>query len=394
MFERLKEAIASLSGAVGELDDSRLTGEAAMELVDLCAAAERKLAAARAIATQRVDASKAWQRNGHRSTAEWIAAATGTFIKNAVDAVDTARRLEDLSLVRSEFKAGRLSEEQVRTIAEAAHGSPAHERHLIAAAQTETVKTLRNECMKIKNASSDELERLKKQHERRYAKTWVEADGCVRLDARFAPEPGVQVLAAVEAAKDRIFHQARRNGRRESHAAYLADAVVELITAQRDGDAAFGPKAMVKVVVDYDVLTSGVASAEQTCHVEGIGPIPATTAQALAKDSILKVLVRKGGDVAAVSRAKRTIPARLREALAVRDPKCVIDRCDEERRLEIDHVIPVAIGGKTELKNLARLCHHHHFLKTYCGYRLSGRPGAWRWETPSDLEGARPPPAG
>ena len=393
MFEEMRDAIQALSSAVDGIDESRLTGASAAQLVTLCASAERKLAAARLMATRRVDETKAWQREGHRSAAAWVAATTGTFIKNAIDAVETARRLDDLPLVAGEFRSGRLSEEQVRHIADAAHDSPEHERSLIACAQSQTVKTLREDCRKVKDATDDERARLRRLHERRYARTWLEADGCVRLDARFAPEAGVQVLAAVDAAKDRIFRSARRAGRREPHSAYMADAVAELIIAGTGGGSA-GPKALVKVVVDHDVLVSGVATATSTCHVPGVGPIPAATAQALAQDAILHVLVRKGGDVVAVTSAERTIPKRLREALEVRDPTCVVVGCDEDRRLEIDHVNPMANHGRTELKNLARLCHHHHFLKTCCGYRLTGGPGGWRWVTPSDLEGARPPPDG
>ena len=39
--------------------------------------------------------------------------------------------------------------------------------------------------------------------------------------------------------------------------------------------------------------------------------------------------------------------------------------------LEIEHVIPVADSGPTELENLALLCSHHHFLKTYEGWNLT-----------------------
>ena len=38
--------------------------------------------------------------------------------------------------------------------------------------------------------------------------------------------------------------------------------------------------------------------------------------------------------------------------------------------LEIDHIVPFAEGGPTTLDNLALLCHHHHFLKTYEGWTL------------------------
>ena len=39
--------------------------------------------------------------------------------------------------------------------------------------------------------------------------------------------------------------------------------------------------------------------------------------------------------------------------------------------LEIDHVDPWALGGATELDNLALLCTHHHRLKTYEGWVLA-----------------------
>ncbi len=122
--------------------------------------------------------------------------------------------------------------------------------------------------------------------------------------------------------------------------------------------------------------------------------MPAATARALAGDAILKVIVTEGTDVRAVSKTTRTIPTRLRSALEARDRMCVVPACDQTRRLEIDHIAPFADGGPTSLANLARLCRVHHFQKTHLGYLLSGTPGAWTWETPSDQEGARPPPDG
>jgi hypothetical protein len=54
--------------------------------------------------------------------------------------------------------------------------------------------------------------------------------------------------------------------------------------------------------------------------------------------------------------------------------------------LEIDHVLPVTENGPTTLDNLALLCHHHHFLKTFGGWTLERVDGAdpehpnWRFE--------------
>ena len=331
---------------------------------------------------------------GHRSAADWIAAATGSHISDAVEMLQTARRLEELPLIRGAFRAGELSEEQARVISEAAYADPRRERELIAAAHAETVKTLRVECKRVKNAAAaDERARLEAIQRRRYMTSWVEADGAVRIDARLTPLDGAEVLAAVEQAKNKIFQTARREERRESSGAYMADALVQLVTSgAAGGDTASGPRAMVNVFVDHQALTSGIASAGDVCEIEGIGPVPAATAQALLSDSILKVVVTDGVDVRAVSKTTRTIPARVRTAILARDRTCVVPRCDQTRRLEIDHIKPIAERGPTELANLARLCRTHHFQKTTLGYRLSGTPGNWTWETPSDQEGARPPP--
>lgn len=119
-------------------------------------------------------------------------------------------------------------------------------------------------------------------------------------------------------------------------------------------------------------------------------------ARRLANDAFLKLLLTDGTDVRAVAHGGRTIPARLRTALEARDPTCVV--CDVRHGLEIDHVIPFAEGGPTTLENLARLCRHHHYLKTHRDYRLGGGRGHWTWtgpEAPSrshgDSEGRAPP---
>lgn len=139
---------------------------------------------------------------------------------------------------------------------------------------------------------------------------------------------------------------------------------------------------MVRVLVDHSALVRGHTVAGETCEIEGVGPVPVATARALAADSILAAIVADGFDIKSISHLGRTIPARLRTALEKRDPVCVVPGCNNRRFLEIDHIRGFAEGGPTCLDNLARLCGHHHYQKTYLGYRLLGPPGAWRWEPP------------
>src|SRR5438874_6035512 len=198
MFEGLEVAVTELDHALNDVDLCRLGGLEALRLVDLCSRAERLLAGTRALAVRRVEETKAWQRDGHRSAGDWMAAATGSHVSDALEMLQTARRLEELPLIRSAFRAGELSEEQVRVISDAAYVDPRREHDLIAAARAETVKALKVECKRVKDAVLDERERLASIHKRRYFRSWIEADGAVRLDARLTPGDGAEVLAAVE----------------------------------------------------------------------------------------------------------------------------------------------------------------------------------------------------
>jgi uncharacterized protein DUF222 len=207
----------------------------------------------------------------------------------------------------------------------------------------------------------------------------------MRLEARLTADAGARVLAGLEPHKERIFSEARKEGRRESSEAYAADALVAL-TEESSGSGRSGPRATVHVRVDHSALMRGHAVDGETCEIPGVGPIPVAAARSLATDAFLKVLVTKGADVTAVAHVGRTIPSKVRTALEVRDPICVVRGCDVRRGLEIDHIVPFAGGGPTTLGNLARLSSFHHYLKTYHRYRLAGSAGEWTWSGPD------PPP--
>lgn len=59
--------------------------------------------------------------------------------------------------------------------------------------------------------------------------------------------------------------------------------------------------------------------------------------------------------------SSRYIPSELRRAVWIRDKsRCVYKNCHSTRFLEIDHIVPIAQGGRTELANLRLLCHAHN----------------------------------
>jgi len=130
------------------------------------------------------------------------------------------------------------------------------------------------------------------------------------------------------------------------------------------------PPATVIVRVDLAALRRGRARPGELCELDGLGPVPVPVATGLVDDAFLALVFTEAGDIRAVSHLGRTINRRLRTALAVRDRRCVVPGCPVAYGLEIDHVHPLESGGRTELSNLALLCHHHHRMKTYDGWVL------------------------
>ena len=130
------------------------------------------------------------------------------------------------------------------------------------------------------------------------------------------------------------------------------------------------PGATVLVRVDLAALRRGRARPGELCELDGLGPVPVPVAAGLVDDAFLALVFTEAGDIRAVSHRGRTINRRLRTALALRDRRCVVPGCPVAYGLEIDHVRPLESGGRTELDNLALLCHHHHRMKTYDGWVL------------------------
>jgi len=370
VFEEVRHAVAALERVARELDPSLLDGHDAADLFEAFGRGERVCAAAKALLARRVDETGVWRDNGHRSAAHWVAEATGETIGAAARALETARALDEFPATADAFRAGELSEVQAAEITSAAASDSNAEAALLASAAETGVKGLRDRCREVRaGAEENDQAWARRLHAQRRAHEWTDPDGTYRLEARLAPDAGARFSSAWRGHVDRIFQDARRAGRREPRAAYAADALVAL--------ASEGPCKPVQVsaVVDSAALARGHTEPGERCEISGVGPAPVTTARALLDDSVVSVLVRDGDDITAVSRPTRTIPAKLRRALEARDPKCPVKGCANDQFLEIDHIVPLAEGGRTELANLWRPCSHHHDLKTYFGWKVVGENG-------------------
>lgn len=445
----LSAAVDAISEFVSDFEPGRYSGPDAASLVEVFTRAERLAAAGKTLAATRAAAANCHQIAGQRSAAHWLAGVTGESVGQAIDVLALGETLEAHPGVGEAYRSGKLSPSGAKAVAGAVAVNPASEGELLKVAEEDTLRRLRDRCLRAKaqgRSSFDAGRAYEAIRAARFCRTWTDAEGAFRLDALLTPDAGASLQAALTTESTRIFQQARAAGIREPRAAYGADALVALVTgrgvigpnrtaslAPERGDSAGAgavsgagagadrgtsssgssrstssdtecrspdPKAMVHLRVDLDALRRGSLREGELCQIPGVGPVPIETARQLMGDAITELVITNGIDVTTICHLGRSIPTPLKTALIERDETCVVPGCDVATGLEIDHwAVSFADGGPASLENLARLCGHHHYLRTHKGFHLEGGPGRWGW-TPPDSQGrspttacTRPPPS-
>src|SRR5580704_9197516 len=370
----LLAAVEVIASFVAGFEPARFGGEDAAILVAAFTRGERLCGAGKTLAATRVVESHTHERSGHRSGPHWLASVTGGSVGDASDLLRLGGSLEHHPAVEEAFRDGRLSSERAALVAGAARVNPGREGDLVAGAERDTLRQLKQRCLAAK------------------------AEGRSARDERAAHE-------ALRADSNRCFERARTAGAHEPAEAYAADALVALVT----GRGLLGPGATAdpptgdpptagpgatrapdpKARVHLDALRRGSLGPGEVCEIPGVGPVPVQTARDLLGDALCDLVITNGVDVTTVCHLGRSIPTALDTALLERDRHCVVPGCDQTEGLERDHwIVAFAQGGPATIENLARLCGHHHYLRTHKGFELLGGPGRWRWLPPTT---PRPP---
>src|SRR6478735_4392811 len=246
----------------------------ALAMVPLFVQLENLGAAGKALTADRVAGTDLWQKLGFPSMAACLASLDGTSVGEAVGVLQTAEALGGLDATTDTFKQGRLSRRQAKAVATAAQADPAKENELLNRAAVEPVSGLERKAREIRQAASGESveDRHQRAHRNRRVTTWQDDDsGHGRWDLPLADQ--ARFVAELEARARKIFHDARREGRRESHEAYMADALLSLLdTASDDPAGAKRSASDIKVIVRVDdsALQRGYALDGERCEIAGI----------------------------------------------------------------------------------------------------------------------------
>jgi hypothetical protein len=361
-------------------DPAVVAASDAMKLVKLFDQIERFGYAGKTLSIGRVADTGFCRQAGFRSAADWMADATGVGVGDAVRVVETAKSLEHAEATAEAFKAGELSPRQAKVIAGAAVVAPEVEAELLAAAPGLSARELDDRAKRLVRAGSGESDeqRAARARSKRVLRTWVEDDlGCGLWKVPLAQH--ARLMAAINEEKDRIFHDARREGVRESSEAYAADALVAL-AAQATGTSGAtvgdgrGSAGDVKVIVrvDHSALIRGEVEPGEVCEIAGIGPVDLETVRGwVVGDAFMVAIATEGVDIRSIVHLGRQPIELQRTALQWHSAgTCAIEGCSSTARLEIDHVAEWSATGRTTLDELARVCGHHHDLKTHNGYRF------------------------
>ena len=378
--------------------------------------------AAKMRTARRLEKVEAHKEEGYKDAPSWLSAITGDSVGQAASKLETARSAEAHPSVSEALNTGNISLAQAKEISSAADLCPDEAAGLVAEAPLLTHGQLKRRCSEIRHSAEsaeDEIARYERIRKSRFCRTWTDRDGAGHLQAKMTPDALAVILAGLGNFETAIFDEARRSGVRESHQAYLLDALVAMARASMtrlescDSEdtpdpgsdpgsnpgptkrrRTFDPKALMRVRVDLEAWLRGHAITGEICEIPGFGPVPVASARALLGEAILELVITKGTDVTTVVSDSRYVAKALRIALEERDPTCVVPGCDKSDPLERDHwQVDFKDDGPTSIDNLARLCKWHHHLKTNRGWTLEGGPGQWKFtktdrSPPTDGAGA------
>jgi Domain of unknown function (DUF222) len=384
---RLSEVRSAMSEYATRFDAARVSACDAARVVDDAAAIEKMAATVKSLAAARVAETDAWKRDGDRSAAHQLARTTGTSVGQAKEALESARRLQELPATEAAARRGELSAQQVAVITDAAAADPAAEARLLQQSRSASLGELRDECARTK-ANSCELEaRRRRIHDQRYLRTWSDTEGASNLHLRDNPEIVAGIMASLESIRDELFETARKEGRREPMEVYAADALAEL--ARRVGaDSVAKPTRRAKILarIDLPALLRGHPVNDETCELAGYGPVAVSAIRDLlaTEDPFLSAIVTKGKEVVGVAHLGRRPNAHQQSALEWLYPTCAAEGCNNVAFLEADHREDWAETHTTVFDLLDRLCTHHHSLKTTENWGLVEGRGKRAFVPPDD----------
>jgi hypothetical protein len=398
----LADLAVEVQEAVAGFDPALTSARDCVDLVSVFSDLEHGASVGLALAARRVSQTNLWEGKGHRSPAHWLASTTGMTVADSVRLLETAEVAERAPATMEALRNGDLSISQGNATGKAEQADPQAGAALVQQATDSdaSVKEIQQEAARIVHAASGdtEAERAEKIRRKRSLRVGSAGDGSSWVHLNGPTADIARLEATLKPIIDDIFHDARRDGRREPFEAYAYDALLTL--ADRDGDGAGGGgdryrNAKVIVRADLAALDRGHTEPGEVCEIAGHGPIAVAEAwRIIDGGAFVAGIVADGADIAAVRHLGRRPTVLQRTVLEWETAgTCAVEGCTNRAAIEIDHVEDWADTLVTQIEHLAALCRTCHAKKTYEGYRLGPRlANGTRKLIPPHPPGSPPPP--
>ena len=405
LYGDLERTVDHIQEVVRTSTPESVSGDQARRFVERFAQIERAAASGVALFTPVVVETGAYAKEGHASAQDWLGTLSGTSAGAAKGRLAAAERAAvDPSLTEALHEGG-LSPAELSVVTNAATEAPESTADLLKLLdQGASHQELSDTAARLKAAArSRETEHLRRArvHAHRHLRSHQVETGGVRAEIFCDEVDWARIGPAVDSRAKELWKAA--GGGSEPLEAYRLDAFFELFgdcvgsgggvgdpgPGNQSRRSSKGSGAQAIVVIDAAALRRGTTEGDEICEIEGIGPVSVEAATELLSEASLRYVIREGFDIKTVTKLSRDVPAVLEAALIVRDRTCAVPGCPKRLGLEIDHrCVDFGDDGPTELDNLVRLCPEHHYLKTYGGWRLEGKPGHWEWVAPAHPKSA------
>lgn len=350
-----KEILGLLERYVVNLEPDRYAPADVPTVLKQITRAEKLCGTARLLMARRAAALRTDEADGRTSAAKWLAEQSGDSVSKARRDLETADGLKRQTALEDALRSGRVSPAQASVLMPTIEADPDAASSLIEDAQHESFNELRSQCLSVIAAKRTEEEAIAREarlRAQRYLHIGTTEDGAISIRGQLTPVDGAVVKNTLESLKGKIFDEARRQGRRESHDAYMADALVAICQGNGITEVGRQPRAEIVLHVDAEALRRGE-----------LQPAPEPSSSC--------------------TRMSTSHPSPISGAGY---PPIWRRRCPSETVCAPSQAVGLPTGSSvttssrpTELANLVKRCKRHHFLKTHKYWRLVGQPGAWRW---------------
>ncbi len=335
---------------------------------DSLVAEQRRLRVEELAVTRVLDERGAWD--------DTVAARDGVSVRHARETVECARALESLPEVAAAAHDGRLSSEQLASVAQLADEGSDREWSVRAPniAPADLARMVRTQ-------RKPTVEDSRRRRAARSLRMWWERDrGMLDFRGELPDIDGARFEATVNRLIDRM--RPAKGEPWDSREHRGADALVEL--CERFGDVE-SPVARSRPLLVVEVPLQGPA------EVVGI-PLPDAMVESLRAQAALDPVLVDDGTVRACGTKAGALSAKIARAVLLRDGHCRWPGCERRTGLQVHHLVPRSWGGDDELANLAAVCtgggtDHHARLVPHGAWVLGGNPNR-----PDGLRLTRHPP--